>query len=65
MPRRLTTATLLFLLAVAPLAAQTPPDQLRQKLKDAALQGAWVYDDLDAGFAEARRTGKPLLVVFR
>ena len=27
--------------------------------------GRWIYNDWQAGFAEARRTGKPLLVVFR
>lgn len=25
----------------------------------------WLYNDLEAGFAKARRTGKPLLVVLR
>jgi serine protease Do len=32
---------------------------------DTALAGMWVYDDFDAGTAEAGRTGKPLLVVLR
>lgn len=27
--------------------------------------GDWIYNDLDAGRAEARKTGKPMLVVFR
>ena len=27
--------------------------------------GFWIYNDLDQGFAEAQKTGKPLLVVFR
>ena len=27
--------------------------------------GFWIYNDVEKGFAEAKRTGKPLLVVFR
>ncbi len=27
--------------------------------------GFWIYNDLNQGFAEAQKTGKPLLVVFR
>jgi hypothetical protein len=53
-----------LLLAGAPLAAQDK-DPLREKLKDSAVDAAWVYDDIDKGFAEAKRTGKPMLVVFR
>ncbi len=29
------------------------------------LPGFWVDDDLEKGLSQARRTGKPLLVVFR
>jgi len=25
----------------------------------------WIIEDIDAGYAEAQRSGKPLLVVFR
>ena len=27
--------------------------------------GFWIYNDLNQGFADAQKTGKPLLVVFR
>ena len=40
-------------------------DKLRDALGDKSLAGAWIYDDVDAGFAEARKTGKPLMVVLR
>ena len=44
---------------------QDPPkEQLRRALKD-DLTGTWIYDDVGVGFAEAKRTGKPVLVVFR
>jgi hypothetical protein len=40
-------------------------EALRKTLKDVDLVGKWVYDDLAAGYAEAKKTGKPMLVVFR
>jgi len=45
--------------------ADSPKDDLRKMLKDLDEAASWVYDDLDAGFAKARETGRPLLVVFR
>ncbi len=45
--------------------ADSPKDDLRKALKDLDAAASWVYDDLDAGFAQARETGRPLLVVFR
>ncbi len=44
---------------------QGPKEQLKTALKDMEVQGAWIYDDIDAGFAEAKKSGKPLLVAFR
>ena len=40
-------------------------ESLKTALKDADLPGTWIYDDLNAGFAEAKKSGKPMLVVFR
>lgn len=51
------------LLAVA--AAPQDKDKLREALKDTELQGTWIYDDLDAGVAEAKKSGKPMMVVLR
>lgn len=34
----------------------------RQRVQD---DGYWIYNNLEKGFEEAKRTGKPLLVVFR
>jgi len=61
--------TVLALLAVVGLAA-TPQqagnnEELRKTLKDVDLVGTWIYDDLAAGYAEAKKSGKPMLVVFR
>ena len=40
-------------------------EHLKTLLKDAEVPASWIYDDVGAGFAEAKRTGKPMLVVFR
>jgi serine protease Do len=62
---RLAVIVGLLALAATPLAAADSKEELREKLKDTAVKGPWIYDDLDAGFAEAKKTGKPLLVVIR
>ena len=52
--------------SLAFLAAQdSDKDRLRNALHDNDLVGTWIYDDLEAGCAEAKKTGKPMLVVFR
>ncbi len=60
----ITAAVLLLMLVSGPLAADEK-QELREKLKDAVVKGDWIYDDAAAGFAEAKKTGKPLLVVLR
>ena len=40
-------------------------ESLKTALKDADLPASWIYDDLNAGFAQAKASGKPMLVVFR
>ena len=62
------TWLLLFgaLLLITPaLAADAPV--LREKLQDEHAIGAdgWIYNDIARGFAEAKRTGKPLFITFR
>jgi len=58
-----------LLVALALLALPASPagdkDKLRQALGDDALAGTWIYDDLEAGIAEAARVRKPLMVVLR
>lgn len=41
------------------------PTPLQRSLNDLEVHGSWIYNDLDAGFAQSKKTGKPLLVVFR
>ena len=40
-------------------------EQLRIALKDNEVKGNWIYDDLPAGYATAKKSGKPMMVVFR
>ena len=37
----------------------------KKTLKDVDADEKWIYDDMPAGYAEAKKTGKPLLVVVR
>ena len=60
------------LLCVDPLLAQSSAGSetaqdgptIRQALDDDAAD-FWIYEDVEAGFAESKRTGKPLLVSIR
>ncbi len=55
---------LAFLLLANPAFAQDAT-KLQQALKDTDVHPAWIYNDLARGFAEAKKAGKPLLVVLR
>ena len=63
--RRTVCAAAVGIVLAGSAAAQSGKEDLRKGLKDMDLGGRWIYDDLEAGFAQARTTGKPLLVVFR
>lgn len=54
----------LMTVAAASASAQVDPD-LRQAVGDTGVGAGWIYEDLDAGYAAAKETGKPLLVAFR
>lgn len=60
---RLTTL-LLILFAASTLSAGETTDQMLTKDVD-AYGKTWIYDDLAKGFAEARASGKPLLISIR
>ena len=56
------------LLILTTLAAMAAEDRRERVLKDRAefqTRSDWVYNDLPKAIEEAKRTGKPLLVVFR
>ena len=52
----------------APLIAQRHAREGEQVLQDreSMLESdLWIYNDVDRGIAESRKTGKPILLVFR
>lgn len=58
----------LLALAAGSASAQSAgglAERFKKSLKDTKVHPSWVYNDLAAGFAAAKRTRKPLLVVFR
>ncbi|MBO93520.1 MAG: signaling protein [Opitutales bacterium] len=61
-------STLAFLFFAAVSASTIFADEaLRNRIKDDhSKQGDhWIYNDIEKGFAEAKRTGKPLFITFR
>jgi hypothetical protein len=66
--RHVVTASIVTLLLVpvaASLPAQEREKRVRKDLEDFLARKRWIYNDLAAGFAEAAKTNKPLLVVLR
>ncbi len=59
----------LLVLAIAGAALAQPKvsreDRLKLDRKKVEAEGFWIYNDLSKGFAEAKKSGKPMLVVLR
>ncbi len=63
-----TTWIVMFLSLMAATAADAQnkrEQQVRDDLARIEAQDFWIYNDVEAGFAEAKETGKPVLVTFR
>jgi serine protease Do len=58
-------AICLLALAGSVRAAEDRDAAVRNDLTNVVSAGGWIYNDLPAGFAEAAKTRKPMLVVFR
>lgn len=56
-------STILSLSAALP--AQDRETKVRNDRKNVEEEGRWIYNDLPKGIAEAKKTGKPMLVIFR
>ena len=58
---------LLLTLLAAPVAvdAQTREEVVRGDRKKVEAEGFWMYNDIPGAFEEARKTGKPIVVVLR
>ncbi len=64
MSRQLLALVVLFVCCVS-VQGQTREEKVRGDRRAFETDGHWIYNDLEAGVAQAKRTGKPLLVVFR
>ncbi|MBI5396968.1 MAG: PDZ domain-containing protein [Verrucomicrobia bacterium] len=59
---------LIFLAGIAPAVAataQTREEKVRNDQAKVGAEGFWIYNDVPRAFAEAKKTGKPMLVLFR
>ena len=67
MNRHLCIFNAVVLLALTQVTAfgQTRDEKVRTDRDRLADDDRWIYNDLPRGFAEAKETGKPLLIVFR
>ena len=63
--RRIRFWTAVLVLGLASTLAAKEDEALKEALEDHLVHADWIYDDVDKGFAEAKKTGKPLLVSFR
>lgn len=55
----------LSLAVTAGVSAQSREQKVRDDRQKVEAEGFWIYNDLGRGFAEARKSGKPLLVTLR
>lgn len=66
MPVRLSPWFVAVLLPVVALAQTNPREvKVRADKTKVEAEGFWIYNDLERGYAEAKQTGKPLLVTLR
>lgn len=56
---------LLFASTTFVFGAEDRREQVLRDRAEVAADAKWIYNNLDAGFIEAKRNGKPLLVVLR
>lgn len=45
--------------------SQDPGQKLKEVLQDSKVHASWIYNDFSKGSAEGRKSGKPIVVVFR
>src|SRR5690348_5333336 len=65
MARMILLALFLPMAASALPAAQNREEKVRNDRKKVEGEGFWIYNDLAAGFATAKKNGKPLLILLR
>ncbi len=65
MKRRVLFAIGVYLAVAAPAGAQSREEKVRADRRKVEADGFWIYNNLARGVAEAKKTGKPLLVLLR
>ncbi len=65
MVRTLSVSLAAIVLFAGNLFAQTREEKVRNDKAKVTAAGFWIYNDLAQGFAEAKKTGKPMVVVLR
>ena len=59
------SAVALFFATALAYSAEDRDAKVHQDRAEVQSAGHWIYNDLPRGFAEAKKTGKPMLVVLR
>jgi hypothetical protein len=59
------TLTAGFILLLSAVGCSQRVEGLKASLGDQGVSDDWIYEDIKKGYAESKKTGKPLLVVFR
>jgi hypothetical protein len=65
MARMFLLALLGLALGLSTASAQTREEKVRNDKKKIEAEGKWIYNDIPKAFAEAKKTGKPIVVVLR
>src|SRR5262245_1410600 len=65
MPRTLLLCLTAWAALAAPAAAQTREQKVQADRQKVEADGFWIYNDLPKGIAEAKQSGKPLIVILR
>ncbi len=65
MHRSLLLVLVAIAFAVSNVSAQTREEKVRDDKKKIEAGGKWIYNDVPKAFAEAKRTGKPIVAVLR
>jgi serine protease Do len=63
--RVLLASVFIGMFATGLLHAQDRETKVRNDRKNVEGDGYWIYNDLPKGFSEAKKSGKPLLLIIR
>lgn len=65
MSRTMVLMLIVLLMLPTSVTAQTREEKVRDDRKKVEADGYWIYNDLARGVAEAKQSGKPMLVILR